>query len=161
MRFFVLDPRARLVDAMNTTSLDDKLRRAIPTRRGRFDAKRCAASAIERVEFLRGMRGGEGRKRDFGLHELSLAIFCQSLVPLAEFACEIGRERPAEWLIDGHRIRLALDEYAIELAANHFRNGAPSVLADNQRHPVFLRQAFEPGSEIDRVAKHRVRLSEF
>src|ERR1700675_2589362 len=93
MRFFLLELRARLVDAVIATSLDGKLRLAVPVRRRRFDAKRCTASAIERIEFLRGMRGCEGRKRDFGLREPSLAILCQSLVPLPKLACEIAGER--------------------------------------------------------------------
>src|ERR1700674_4412611 len=135
MRFFLLELCARLVDAVIAISLDGKLRHAIPIRRGRLCAKRCAASAIERVELLRGMRGGERSKCDFGLREPSLAILCQSLIPLAKLSREIGGERPAERLIDGYRICLSLDEHPIEFAANHLGNGAPSVLADDQRHP--------------------------
>src|SRR5260370_42374521 len=113
MRFFLLELRARLLDAVIAISLDGKPGRAIPIRRWRLDAKRCAASAIERVELLRGMRGGERRKCDFGLREPSLAILCESLIPPAELSREIGGERPAERLINGHRVRFALDEHPL------------------------------------------------
>ena len=63
-----------MVDAVIATSLDGKLRLAVPVRRGRLDAKCCAAS--DRVELLRGMRGRQGRKRDVGLGKLSFAILC-------------------------------------------------------------------------------------
>src|ERR1700687_64012 len=122
MRFFLLELRARRFEAVIATSLDGKRRRAIPLRRRRIDAKRLATNAIEGVEFLRGLRGGECRECDLGLGELSFAIFCESRIPLAELACEHGGERPPERLIDGYRMHPALDAHPVELAANHFGN---------------------------------------
>src|ERR1700686_2643195 len=119
MRFFLLELRARMVDAVIATSLDGKLRLAVPVRRGWLDAKCCAASAIDRVELLRGMRGRQARKRDVGLGKLSFAILCQSLVPLAELACKLAGECASEGLINGHRVHPTLDAHPIELAANH------------------------------------------
>src|ERR1700730_5563601 len=153
MRFFLLELRARLVGAVIAISLYGKVGRAIPIRRWRLDAKRSAASAIQRVELLRGMSGGERRKCDFGLREPSLARLCQTLIPLAELSSAIGGERPAERCIDGYRICLSLDEHPLELAANHFGKGALGARADDPRHPVLLGQAFEPVSGIDRVAQ--------
>jgi len=96
MRFFLLELRARLVDAVIAISLYGKLGRAIPIRQRRLDAKRCTASAIERVELLRGMRGGERRNAISASANLPSRYLGQALEPGSEIDRVAQGRTPAQ-----------------------------------------------------------------
>src|SRR5260370_31534228 len=100
MRFFLPELLTRFFAAVIAISFGGKCRRAIPPGRRRLSAKCRTAGAIEGVEFLRGVRGGQRRKCNLGLDEFCLAILCQSHVPLAQLALWLDGERPSERLID-------------------------------------------------------------
>ncbi len=116
------------------------------------------ALGIHPVQFVGRRHALQIEQRELRLVPILRPVVLERLLPKSQFLASFAAELTLETkrLVDRHGPVLALHPDQIEFAEHDVRHRLARLLADEDADAVLLGDAFQPRTEVHRVAHHRV-----